>query len=95
MWTQDTMPFGESLIVSGLGIAIVFCALVALAITIVIVTKVFELTGIGHAKKATVAKPAAPVETFDEESYAVLISVMCEEMKLPPDKFKIVEIKEV
>lgn len=34
-------------------------------------------------------------DELDEESYAVLIAAVCEEIQQPPDKFKIIEIKEI
>ena len=42
MFTSNVMSIGESLIISALGLSIVFMALVILAILILIFSKVFE-----------------------------------------------------
>lgn len=34
-------------------------------------------------------------DELDEESYAILIAAVFEEIQQPPDKFKIIEIKEI
>ena len=43
MWTSDTMTFGESIITFLIGFSIVFVALIALALFIIISSKVINL----------------------------------------------------
>lgn len=96
MWELDTMSFGESLIASGLGISIVIMALLSLALAIILVTKTLMMLGIGVEKKvAPAVQNVSQKDELDEESYAVIMAAICEEIKQPPDKFRIVEIKEI
>ena len=38
MWTEPTMPFGQSVIVSLLGLSVVFLALICLALAIMVIS---------------------------------------------------------
>ncbi|WP_129598080.1 OadG family protein [Anaerophilus nitritogenes] len=96
MWELDTMGLSESLMVSGMGVAIVFLVLLSLAVAIVVVSKIIMMLGIGSESK--VASPTQSVDKrdeLDEETYAVLMAAVCEEIKQPPNKFRITEIKEI
>ena len=42
MWTEATMPFGQSVIVSLLGISVVFITLVTLALAIILISKILR-----------------------------------------------------
>lgn len=96
MWELDTMKFSETLLVSSLGIFIVILALSLLALAIVGFSKFFMLLGLGvESKVASDVQRVSQREELDEESYAVLMAAVCEEIKLPPDKFKIIQIKEI
>lgn len=98
MWTQSTMDFFQSLIVSGLGLMVVFSALVVMALAIVVVTKIFSIFKKDSDKNdrvSGVSNAAVDNSTADEETCAVLLSVISEEMHAPIDSFRIKEIKEV
>ena len=43
MWTESTMPIGQSLIVSLLGISIVFLTLMVLSLAIILISRVLEI----------------------------------------------------
>lgn len=94
MFASDVMSFGESLIISALGLSIVFIALVVLAIMILIFSKIFEAIIPKEVPvKAEVKKPA--VEPNNDEEYAVLVAAAHEEMRTLKGKFRITSIKEV
>ena len=42
MWTEPTMPFGQSVIVSLLGLSVVFLALICLALAIMVISKILR-----------------------------------------------------
>lgn len=95
MWISTSMTFGESLILSGMGILTVFSALVLLACCITIFSKVMENQG---KKPAAAAAPApAPVKLPDvsNETCAMIISVICEEMNAAPEEINITSIKKL
>lgn len=91
------MNLGQSLVTSGLGLLVVMSVLVILAIAIIVVTKVLNALGLGSDNKAApaVQNTNKKKDELDEESYAVIIATVCEEIQQPPDKFRITEIKEV
>lgn len=92
----DSMNLGESLVVSGLGILTVILVLVTLALVIIMVSKFLMMLGLGVDKKvASAVQSVSQTENLDEESYAVLMAAVCEETQQTPDKFRIVEIKEM
>lgn len=97
MWTESTMDIFQSFIVSGLGVMVVFSALVAMALAIVVVTKVFSVFNKDSDNKSVSSEnnAAANNSVEDEETFAVLMSVISEEMHAPIDSFRIKEIKEV
>ncbi|GAA0181773.1 hypothetical protein SH2C18_42600 [Clostridium sediminicola] len=92
----DSMDFGQSLVVSGLGISTVILVLIVLALGIITVSKFLMMLGLGVEKKvASAVQSVSQRDNLDEESYAVLMAAACEEMKETPDKFRIVGIKEI
>lgn len=106
MWTSQAMTFYESFITFLIGFTVVFSCLVALALFIIISSKVVAIITnvIPEEKPQAVAAPkAAPaaVQTVAKdnqkelEELAVIISVISEEMREPVENFQIVDIKEI
>lgn len=93
MFTSNVMSIGESIIISGLGLTIVFMALVILAVLILIFSRVFEAIIPKEVPVKTEVKKAA--EPNNDEEYAVLVSAIHEEMRSLKGKFRITSIKEV
>lgn len=96
MWTGQTMTFMDSVVISLLGIMVVFTALACIAISIVIISKVINAIIKPEAPKAAVAAAAAPAPAIDEEAYAVLVAAVTEEARLSGDgDVRVVSIKEL
>ena len=96
MWTGQTMTFMDSMVISLLGILVVFTALACIAVSIVIISKVINAIVKPEAPKAAVAAAAAPVPAIDEEAYAVLVAAVTEEARLSGDgDVRVVSIKEL
>lgn len=106
MWTSDTMTFGESLITFLIGFSIVFFALIALALFIIISSKVINLLVkeevveqkpvASNASANTAAKVVVKEDNQEEvERLAVIISAISEEMREPVENFTIVNITEI
>ena len=108
MWTSDTMTFGESLITFLIGFSIVFFALIALALFIIISSKVINLlvkeevpeqkpvANIGNVNASTATKAVVKEDNQEEvERLAVIISAISEEMREPVENFTIVSITEI
>lgn len=92
MFEGNVMSFAESLVISGLGISIVFSALVTLALSIVIFSKIFgKFSGQDEIKKPVVQ---AKKENNDD-IYAVIMAAVSEEVRSLKGEYKIKEIKEV
>lgn len=95
MWTQPTMSFPESIVVSALGISVVFVTLVVLALAIMVISKVLRaIIKDGAPQPAAAAAPAVSDEA-DKETLAVLMAAIGVDLDLPPEQFKIVDVKEV
>lgn len=99
MWTSATMTVGEALIYSVTALAIVFLALISIALFVKIISAAVNAIVKEDDKPAakTVAdKPSAkPVEQSQDVSLtAAIIAAVSEETKLPVDKFQIVSIEE-
>ena len=88
---------GDTLLVSLIGMCVVMLELVLLALMIIVLAKVVNrLTGQGKAvQPAAPAAPAVVDNTQEEETFAVLMSVICEDMKGPPEQLCFKEIKEI
>ena len=108
MWTSDTMTFGESLVTFLIGFSIVFFALIALALFIIISSKVINLlvkeevpeqkpvASNVNANANTAAKVVVKEDNQEEvERLAVIISAISEEMREPVENFNIVSITEI
>ena len=54
MWAGETMTFLESVVASLLGLSVVFCTLIALAVAIIVISKI-----LGLIIKDETTKPAA------------------------------------
>ncbi len=108
MWTSNTMTFGESIVTFLIGFSIVFVALIALALFIIISSKVINLlvkeevaeqkpiASNVNVNASTAAKAVAKEDNQEEvESLAVIISAISEEMREPVENFTIVSITEI
>ena len=108
MWTSDTMTFGESLVTFLIGFSIVFFALIALALFIIISSKVINLlvkeeaseqkpvANIANVNANTTPKAVVKEDNQEEvERLAVIISAISEEMREPVERFTIVSITEI
>ena len=108
MWTSDTMTFGESLVTFLIGFSIVFFALIALALFIIISSKVINLlvkeevpeqkpvANTGNVNANTAPKVVVKEDNQEEvERLAVIISAISEEMREPVERFTIVSITEI
>ena len=108
MWTSDTMTFGQSIMTFLIGFAIVFIALIALALFIIISSKVINLlvkeevpeqkpvASNVNANANTAAKAVVKEDNQEEvERLAVIISAISEEMREPVENFSIVSVKEI
>ena len=76
MWTEPTMPFGQSVIVSLLGLSVVFLALICLALAIMVISKILRSVVSDGAKAPAAAQKAAPAvsDEADKELLAVLMA---------------------
>lgn len=103
MWTSTTMDAGTAIMVSVMGMAVVFLSLIALDLAIMIVSKIVnstqknkETVSAAPAASAVPAAPAAPAaSSANDETYAVLMAAACEEAHASPDTIQIKEIKEI
>ena len=95
MWTEQTMPIPDVLIVCLLGIVVVFLALIVLDLAIIVTSKVIQgIEGKGKAKAETAA-PAAYDDEADKELLAVLSSAIAEDLDADPSEFRITSVKEI
>lgn len=96
MWTQPTMPFSQSVIVSGMGITVVFLTLVVLALAIMVISKLLSgfIKENAQVPAVSAVQPAVSDEA-DKETLAVLMAAIGLDLDLPPEQFKIVDVKEV
>lgn len=100
MWIGE-VQVADAFTISVMGLSTVFLALISLAIAVIIVSKILLALGIGKKEepKASAAAPAATKTTVatdeNDETYAAIVAAISEEMKLPVDKFRIVEITEI
>ena len=108
MWTSNTMTFGESIVTFLIGFSIVFVALIALALFIIISSKVINLlvkeevpeqktvANTGNVNANTAPKVVVKEDNQEEvERLAVIISAISEEMREPVENFNIVSITEI
>lgn len=92
MFEGNVMSFAESLVISGLGVSIVFSTLVTLALSIVIFSKIFgKFSGQEEIKKPV----AQAKKENNDDVYAVIMAAVSEEVRSLKGEYKIKEIKEV
>lgn len=94
MWTGEVTMAGAVLI-SALGILVVFSALASLAVAIIIISKILGIIIKTDAPKQPAVAAAAPVPAIDEESYAVLLAAVSEEARLSGEEIRVTSIKEL
>ncbi len=97
MWTQSTMSFPESIVVSALGLSVVFVTLIALALAIIFISKILRLIIKDEPKKPAAApvQQTAVSDEADKETLAVLMATIGVDLDLPPEQFKIVNVREI
>ena len=108
MWTSNTMTFWESIMTFLIGFSIVFIALIALALFIIVSSKVINLlvkeevpeqkpvANTGNVNVNTAPKVVVKEDNQEEvERLAVIISAISEEMREPVENFTIVSITEI
>ena len=96
MWTESTMPIGQSLIVSLLGISIVFLTLMVLSLAIILISRALGAFIKDSAPKPAVAAPAPVVsDEADKEVLAVLMATIGEDLGTTPDRFRILNVTEL
>lgn len=96
MWTESTMPIGQSVIVSLLGISVVFLTLIVLSLAIILISRILGAIIKDKAQKPAVAA-AAPVgsDEPDKEMLAVLMATIGEDLGVPTDQFRILNVTEL
>ena len=93
----DSLAGSEVLLISLIGLAVVFLCLACLILAIKLMSTAFEATG-KNKKPAAPAKAAAPAAKpagLDEETYAVLLSTVSDATGLALDKFRVVSVTEI
>lgn len=95
MWTQPTMSFPESIVMSALGLSVVFVTLVVLALAIVIISKILRTIIKDEVKPAAAPVQPAVSDEADKETLAVLMATIGADLELPPEQFKIVNVREM
>lgn len=109
MWTSDTMTLSESIITFLIGFSIVFAALIALALFIIISSKVINalvkeeevvapkpVANVSNNNANTAsAKAVAEKDNQEAENLAVIISAISEELREPVENFTIVSVTEI
>ena len=107
MWTSNTMTFAESIMTFLIGFAIVFIALIALALFIIVSSKVINLlvkevpeqkpvANTANVNANTATKAVVKEDNQEEaERLAAIISAISEEMREPVENFTIVSITEI
>lgn len=104
MITTEYIGFLESLFSSLLGMAIVFIALIFLAIFVMVVSRIISVLEKNLIKPADTTKNAAAVsapaaspkkDNKEDVKIAVITAAISEEMKQPVDKFIITSIQKI
>ena len=108
MWTSNTMTFWESIMTFLIGFSIVFIALIALALFIIVSSKVINLlvkeevpeqkpvASNVNANANTAAKVVVKEDNQAEaENLAVIIAAISEELREPVENFSIVSVTEI
>lgn len=95
MWTESTMPFGQSVIVSLLGISVVFLTLVVLSLAIMLISKILRAIIKDGAQKPAAATAPVVSDEADKETLAVLMATIGEDLGVTPEQFKITSVTEL
>ena len=97
MWTESTMSIGQSLIISAMGISVVFLALICLSLAIIVISKLLgSVTGKAAQKPAAAPAPAPVVsDEPQKEVLAVLMATIGEDLGCPTDQFRNKSVTEV
>ena len=94
MWTSTSMTVPESLILSVMGICVVMGTLVALALVVMAFSKIMESRNSTAASRA-VARPEPEPPGISEETAAMIIAAICEELKAAPEELNVTSIVEL
>ncbi len=94
MINQESITFMQSVIISGVGIMVVLSILSILAISIMVFSKMLSLFGDG-TEKVEQAKKEEIIEEDFTENYAIILSVMDQELNKNGEKYRITSINEV
>lgn len=94
MWSGDYLSVPESLVLSLMGLCVVMGTLVCLALVIMAFSKVMEGSNKTSAAKAA-PKPLPEPPGISDETAAVIIAAICEELKAAPEELNITSIVEV
>lgn len=104
MWSSNSMTLGQSFVTFLMGFSIVFICLIAIALFIIISSKVIgsilkeESVPAKAAPAPASVKPVVAVPAANEsemENLAVIIAAISEEMREPVEKFQIISVKEI
>ena len=88
------MTVADSIVISLVGLLVVFSALAVLAIAVIIISKIIGALFKESAPKAAAAV-AAPAPAIDEESYAVLLAAVSKDARLSGEQFRVTSITEL
>lgn len=92
MWTSSSMSVADSLILSGMGLLTVMAALSMLAAVIILFHRIME----GTPKKEVTARAVSAQEPdVTQEACAVILSVLCEEMRAAPEEIRVTSIRKL
>lgn len=91
MLNQEMLSITQSIIVSGIGLLIVFLELTALAVAIKVFTGILSVFG----KPETVPAAAASGGDENDEDYAVVLAVMSAELSRQGIQHRVTSVREV
>lgn len=90
----ETLSLFQIVTLSASGMCIVFLCLGALILAIRLLSGLLAALS-GRPRAAAQAEAAPAAQAQDEETAALLLSAVSEELRLPPDRFRIVQIREL
>ena len=93
MWTETYMSIPQSLILSVMGICVVMGTLVCLALVVLAFSKIMETRNAATAP--AVQRPAPEPPGISEETAAMIIAAICEELKAAPEELNVTSIVEL
>ena len=105
MWNKATMTFGESVIISLMGLSVVFLALIVLALAVYLISLILrtvspvqeeiKASDKGAAGQTVLPAKEPPESEDDQELLAALSAAIADDLGLSPDKFRIKSIQEI